>query len=259
MENNIDRAAVLSYFTGKARENAAAALALLDASLVQGSWVPRASTKVRSALNKLSRVAKDNSRGLEGISKGLGYDHPNNRRVWEAGHCLYFGMFERALKVDLVGVTGPEAAYFRAYQDAFRPVAATCRLLDMTRPAPVFTSLGASALVTETLERLGAVKVAMCPIVFHQRTLKDGQVVAVGVLAWPEGTVFGASKHRGGGHCQACGHAIRVRNNWVPLVLTDRAGVPKALWVGRDCAKTLFGVSVSGVLEIEDPEERITP
>lgn len=55
-----------------------------------------------------------------------------------------------------------------------------------------------------------------------------------------------ASRHQ----CQACGHAIKNVFNWVPLVVDSAAGVPHAMWVGKDCAQTLFGVTVKGELRL---------
>lgn len=39
-------------------------------------------------------------------------------------------------------------------------------------------------------------------------------------------------------------------DNWVPL-LGELAGSNRSLWVGRDCARTLFGIKVTGEMHVE--------
>ena len=90
-----------------------------------------------------------------------------------------------------------------------------------------------------------------------ERRTKDGKpfLVKIGFIAWPRGTVHNASRYAGTDRnvqCQACGHAIRNPWNWVPLLLDNDEGIPYSLWVGRDCAETLFGVRVKGDLEFEE-------
>lgn len=74
--------------------------------------------------------------------------------------------------------------------------------------------------------------------------------VWVGRVLWPAGTRHGTSRYHSGSQCQACGHRIRSPDNWVPLVLDGDAG-PASLWVGRDCARSLFGVRASGEGRVE--------
>jgi hypothetical protein len=89
--------------------------------------------------------------------------------------------------------------------------------------------------------------------------MKDGkkQYAMVAELLWPEGTRFGASRFAEEGdrwpvgRCHSCGHAIRKSTNWVPLVATDDTGAPLALWVGKDCAQTLFGIKVTGPFDVK--------
>jgi hypothetical protein len=67
------------------------------------------------------------------------------------------------------------------------------------------------------------------------------------IIHWPEPTVHQSSVHAYKfSCCHACGHRIRNPYNWVPLYAKDKAGVAHSLWVGRDCAKSLFGIELSG-------------
>lgn len=51
----INNEAVLSWFTGKAKEKATLALTQLAASIEQGYWIPKASRSVRAALTNYKR------------------------------------------------------------------------------------------------------------------------------------------------------------------------------------------------------------
>lgn len=244
----MNHAAALAYFSGKSLVNATAALALLDASVAQGFWIKGASRKVGAALNKCNVAAKTTN------------GHNSYGAVFEINNCLHFGLFKRAQTVDVAAIEAEindaaKVAYFRAYAAAFADIAAAMQKLDATRPIPVFTSIGASPTVTRTLTSLDAASFTVCPIVYDEKQGVDkaGKTFFyfVARLVWPEGTKHGTSPYRAGHQCQACGHAIKNPCNWCPLVLTANDGTPKSLWVGRDCAKTCFGVDMTGELEIE--------
>lgn len=124
---------------------------------------------------------------------------------------------------------------------------------DSIRPKPTFTKLGASPTVTATLNDLKAIDVDVCPIEFKLVEDKNGARY-VGFLIWPEGILHHTSKYSytdSNQQCQACGHAIKNATNWLPLILSSSDGKKRSLWVGRDCAKTLFGINMGGELEIE--------
>ena len=72
-------------------------------------------------------------------------------------------------------------------------------------------------------------------------------------IVWPDGTKHCANRfakvgrsRSGNAQCHACGHAIKSAYNWVPLTLTHESGELHSFWVGRDCAKKLFGVEMKG-------------
>jgi hypothetical protein len=254
----INKNAVLDFFSGKSRENAAHALKMIEASAKEGMWIKGVSRSARAALNKSNEAVKF-VKSLDDEHGGFGYDARGDA-FWEACHQLRYGLYERAPKDVSVLDKEPSAAklvaYYRAYREAFAPVVETMKRLDATRPPPVFTSLGASPTVTSTIESFEAVKVDVCPMEFHHGervNAKTGKTeyYTYCILKWPPGTRFGTSRyHRHEGQCEACGHGIKNIFNWVPLVLTARDGTPKSLIVGRDCAETLFGVKLTGELEI---------
>jgi hypothetical protein len=145
------------------------------------------------------------------------------------------------------------------YKKAAADLLAKFKTWDSTRPVPTFTTMNASPTVSAELKRQGATNVEVCPMKFERIEVRNhaGEFVGyafVVVLLWPEGTkhhtssyAYGTGNNR---QCHACGHAIKNPMNWVPLILTTEAGEKKSLWVGRDCAETLFGVRMDGDLEL---------
>jgi hypothetical protein len=295
MNDSFETATILRWFTGKSLEKATAALKLLDQSVKQGFWVKGASRSVRAALGKTNvaaKLANANQVWLErlGVPDGKGtYDseYAATRQLgWNIYMSLAYGNFEQLVQLDLAAALNALGPAFPApstllplqrqhrtevlsqvaeYQKAFAPVAAAVAELDEARPPPVFTSIGVSPTLTATLTDLGFIgdlKVSVCPIRWEKRetTDKDGKkhTFFIGILLWPEGTVHGASRYRGTDiheQCEACGHAIKRIFNWVPLVLEGAGQPPKSLWVGRDCAKSIFGVKMDGDLDIEETQE----
>jgi hypothetical protein len=212
-------AELLKFFDGNNLDTARNALELLAVSQSLGYWMPGASRRVRAGLNYFK------------ISK------PRVPRGADRKAALL--------------------AAREAFKKAMEPVEALMARWDATRPTPTFTSMGASPTVTATVKSFDAVKVEVCPIKWHQYEYTDSngkvQYATYGELLWPEGTKHHTSRYTGTGQnrqCEACGHAIKNNFNWVPLILTASDGTPKSLWTGRDCAKTLFGIDMTGDLEI---------
>ena len=250
---------VLAFFSGKSLEKARVALANVAQSATQGYWTPGVSRSARAALSK-STVAK---KVVKDVSIVGGFSVASNEgdAFFRVRQALEFGyMVPETLKLALAGLPliqdrHPEiAAFFRAYAAAFIPLGEEMERLDNARPIPVFTTMKASPTVSRTLTSLNASDAHICPMDFswEERVNKVGVTITVPIctLMWPAGTKHNTSRY-GGCQCQACGHAIRNGDNWIPMVLTTSSG-PKSLWVGRDCAKTLFGVNYKGTLEIND-------
>jgi hypothetical protein len=150
------------------------------------------------------------------------------------------------------------AALARARQWAvdFVPVAQIFERLDATRPRPSYVFGEISEAVRQNVQDVMGLQFATVrsPDVEWRKVqllTKEGQIAWtwVGMVLWPPGTRHGTSRFNvsaaGASQCQACGHAIRDGGNWVPLVL-DGPGGPASLWVGRDCARHLFGCRVTG-------------
>jgi hypothetical protein len=242
-------AVVLKWFSGSALAKAKDALELLDASVELGSWVPGASRKVYAALGKPNVASKT-------IKLNNSYDAPNAESALM--YAVKYGSFGRMVRLSLQDATrelNDDALEF--YID-FKPMVDMLAKLDATRPVPVFTTMNASPTVSAELKRHDAASVEVCPMEFNEVEAIDEKgnkyFKTVVKLVWPVGIKHNTSRYAYGtdnnNQCHACGHAIKNAFNWVPLILTTGKGEKKSLWVGRDCAKTLFGVDMTGDLEI---------
>lgn len=116
-----------------------------------------------------------------------------------------------------------------------------------------------SPTVRKTLDglNLNSLTIRVCPMEYRDEEvlLPSGKKVTtkVAYLVWPKGTKHGCSRFlttNENYQCQACGHAIRNPFNWVPVLVDNKAGVPHSIWVGRDCAKNLFGIELVGALRL---------
>jgi hypothetical protein len=241
---------VLRWFSGVALAKAKEALELVDASVAHGSWIPGASRRVWAALkpNVAKKTIKVNSR----------YDAPRSEQAIDSA--IRYGSFGGVARLTLQDATRELSDDALEFFIDFKPLIDTLTKLDATRPVPVFTTMNASPTVSAELKRQGAASVEVAEIVFEERegTDKNGRkyFYRVAKIVWPEGTQHNTSRYAYGtcnnSQCHACGHAIRNSFNWVPLVLTTEAGEKKSLWVGRDCAETLFGVKMDGELELAE-------
>lgn len=258
----------LQWFKNKALRDAQGALERLAVAAERGYWLPEDKCRsIRAALNKsavASTFAREEARAFRNA--------PMSSALYGIGHCMEFGLFEQAAAIDFSGVKVPGLTDYQLvfietgirYAKSFRAIVEALTELDATRPAPVFTYLGASPTITRTLESLGLhVKPeASVPVLRVEKVeiMADGKKTfkQVCYLEWPVDTIHGASRwHCEDSQCEACGHGIK-RDNWVPLILHNEAGVPYSLWTGRDCARTLFGIKVTGELNLDsgnDPHQ----
>lgn len=200
------------------------------------------------------------------------------QKIWHAwfeiGMAMYHGgRLERAAEgcntlEEKGGLTEEQAemvAQAREFIADFAPVWELVEKLDMARPKPVYAFAEISPTVAKTLANLtyradGLAKelvptTVRCPEIEWKREKivdKNGKTytMMVGYIIWPEGTLHNRSRFSYGtknnDQCHACGHAIKDGFNWVVLLMDDTNGVPHSLWVGRDCARKLFGVTVTG-------------
>jgi hypothetical protein len=217
----LPHADLLKFFQGNNADTARNALELFAASKLFGSWVPGASRRVRAGLNYFKIKAPRVARGLD------------SRRALEEARAIF--------------------------KAAMAPLEAEMQVWDSQRPPPTFTTIGASPTITANLKLLGAEKAEPAPMkrewveALNPKTGKVERHLVVEIV-WPEGTQHGTSQYRGtcnNSQCESCGHAIKNPFNWVPILVTCTDGSFKSLWVGRDCAKTLFGIDMTGDLEIK--------
>lgn len=239
---------VLVWFSGASLINARAALELLDASIKLGCWIPGASRKVRAAMGKANvarkQIKTDRSYSATKISNDL-------------DSAIRYGAFHKGFTTYTAAELATVTLEAQAYITDMAPVVAAMNILDATRPVAQFTLMNASPLISSHLKTLGVTAVEICPMERKRIEEKDakGNVTYrwVWELVWPAGTKHHTSKFAFGtnhnAQCHACGHAIKNAFNWVPMVLTTKAGLA-SYWVGRDCAETLFGVKLTGELEI---------
>ena len=243
----LNKTEILTWFKGVAQKKAADMLDRLQASIDAGYWLPDSKRgSIRAALGKhnvASKIARANDREWRKDYKS------DLSRLYYAMEYGCIGSKDWDGLVQGAADSGnQDAARFVA---TFRPVSEAIARLDATIPPPVFTKLNLSRTVTSTVEDLlgpveaTEVELSMPDIKWVPEVNDKGQVVLVGELIWPEGTVHGASMHHNAGsHCEACGHRIKS-GNWVPLVVA-KGGKKFSLWTGRDCAKNLFGVQMKG-------------
>lgn len=291
MLNAPDFTPALRWFTGKSLEKAKAALEMLTASVQNGAWLPGHSRTVRATLSKanvISKSARKNEEAWDLFAVPADfttdyYVEPRARRYhlegeakeagqmsWSAHHNMYFGNFQAMQKInfDLLRKFATDASRqsllveAQQYTQDFASIADAVQRLDMTRPKPVFTSLGVSGTITDTFTDtrldLDLTKVYYPEMVMKQVEVTNSktgekELKWVCEIIWPEGTVFNSSRFVGTeknySKCHSCGHAIKNGFNWVPVLINNKAGVPHCFWVGRDCARTIFGIDVTGDLE----------
>lgn len=273
----MDKQAVEAWYTGKALAAVRAEVwPALEAAQAQGYWQPGASRRVRSLLSKQSvaaRFAKAQDRNFNDHRQRIGrlVDISDNRELrakasgWSLVHAMQFGAFGDAPRcLPLVAALEPYCANdeerdalatARRWAEAFVPVADLVTALDARRPQPTFKAGELSPTQRQELAcalgiDLATFEVPEIVYVYKRRVIKGVEVeLPVAEIRWPEGTRHNASRFALGEQCHACGHGIRS-GDWIPLLARSEQG-PLSLWVGRACARKLFGLVVKGDLALE--------
>jgi hypothetical protein len=256
---------ILEWYSGKARDTIVSfTIPALIESEQLGYWKKGAARTVRATLNKQNVAAKwarEVEKKFGSIQFGsfhLRHDHP----LSDAQANLLYGSFERAPRLLRSDVAARSADAEKPYAEdairwaaAFAPVADLVALLDSRRPRAVVVMKTLSPTVAQNVgEHIGLDVSTIQPPPMHGEWVKfvhKGRTCHVYqvVVDWPEGTLHGRSRFLGSANhdqCEACGHAIKDPFNWVPILAYDAKAVPHSLWVGRDCAKKLFGCEVEG-------------
>lgn len=289
-----DLSAILAWYTGRALARVQELLPRLAEAEIAGFWPPKLSRSARAILSKQSvaeRFARRNERpenhrpsdADEGLLEFVGdvrgrRAHEAKLRGWRLVHAMRFGAFEDAAAlVELAERLAPHTrgdaertalATALGWARDFAPVARLFARLDATRPRPSYEFGEISAAVRANVQDAMGLQfetVRAPEVEWREVEIeKNGKKARIwlGFILWPEGTRHGASKFdvgpSGVDQCQACGHAIHRGDNWVPLVLDGPRG-PASLWVGRDCARHLFGCRVSGEGEFSNRRVEARP
>lgn len=254
----LDHASILKWYSGKAHMRAGAALQVLDRAIERGAWAKGEARKTRAALRNAT-VAQKVAARINGV-----------RELFPLYMALRYGDSYVTSSMDLARMYDAAVACKREVDLAqglmfitqLQPVYQALNALDITKPQPTITALGVSPTMTKTLDEAGLAPttVRVCAIEWSQQAVQDAEgnktIVSVGRLLWPENTLHNYTRFARvkAGHtdqCHACGHVIRNPFNWVPL-LVDSAedGTPHSMWVGKDCAHSLFGIKVAGELRL---------
>lgn len=268
---------IRKWFSGASLNNLDGALYLLQESEKQGSWVKGASRRVVAALGNANLAQK------VGREVRHCFHYNENRDLNDAHHTIEMGLCYGGKYLEGVGAAcaklnttsldfGQRNIVDQAERMAadFAPVIALVKLLDRSRPARKVIFATLSPTVVKTFSDLGLSNINLASI--REPEIKwewvegvnaDGRTIRymVGTILWPEGTKhhcskFSAGSKTGNRQCQACGHAIKNPYNWVPVLVDDIAGTPYSLWIGRDCAKNLFGATVEGDAQYKNTEGR---
>lgn len=255
---------VVSWYAGKARERALEILPRVATSVVAGQWEPRLSRTARAVLARqvtrsgVRQTTDDAGRSVLVRLDGLLALGARGRELHSAmvrGDFLIADTL-REIAAEFSGasydvITRGASRVAIAWTEDLAPLARAFAALDAARPKPSYVFREISRTVLDNVGRamgLAFETVRMPNIRWIERSVagRDGSPVKiwVGEILWPEGTRHGQSRFSSGEQCQACGHGIRS-GRWVPLVL-DGSGGPASLWVGKDCARHLFGCRVSG-------------
>jgi hypothetical protein len=267
--NKVSFEGISEWFTGKAAEKAKWAVDQINASLAEGEWLPGVSRTVKAALDKINAKAQKIAKMADQLDKGLPYASvkypdlneagaiPGLKEVYQSIYWLLKYGHGKDIDLDLLAqhAHSPEAqevlAAARRALAGRQPIVAAVKFLDAQRPKPVFVFKTLSPTGAKLLLDAGyKPDTAVLPIFRYYRD-EDGKPEME--IIWPEGTKHGQNRfakvgcsRSGNMQCHACGHAIKNASNWVPLAITTEKGEIHSFWVGRDCAKKLFGVDMKG-------------
>jgi hypothetical protein len=262
----IDYEPILRWYSGKALATMRDVTipALRDAE-ARGCWPKGVARSVRASLCKqavAARWGRENEGALRSLRTGpdlMGGDVDG----FYLSHAMCFGLVGVAPhNLDLAARLRPHASpgqllvldEARRWAADFAPLARILELLDSRRPRPevVFRTLSPT-IVANVGKAMGmslaTIRAPKIEYTWVDWVDPDGnkRSICQGKILWPEGTRHGASRWSDGHQCNACGHAIKNPTNWFPIVADSAAGdSPASLWVGRDCARKLFGCEVTG-------------
>lgn len=265
-----DVAIVAGHFKGARLTMFTDSIAVIRASVEQGTWLSRG-----------------RQRADKGINKGIASKHLKSPRLVHgdarsrALYRVYFAIeFGKCLRADDLAVATDDDLLAIAPKIPVEVTRAWLRLmvvlrdiytdLDASRPLPVYTEIGLSPKVTATLQDIGLeldlATRRMAPIDWRWEQERDKnfalvfqsdgepKMVKVYFVNWPEGTVFGSSRFADR-DCEACGKSIPSRM-FVPILIANKAGTEHGFWFGCDCARNILGIKDAGISRATPSEEK---
>lgn len=233
---------VAAHFAGKRLEDFLASVDVLNEAIANGAWLPK----------------RGRAQALKGFGKGLTGSKAILQAIRSNHDLTMLILYGRPRpNADLSApVEGLAPELVQAWADVCYAAHAAVRELDQARPKPVLTPVGLSPRVTATLTEIG-LDIDLATIAYpklekreREARDKDGRLITIRYyeVVWPADTVHGASRFASSSrHCEACGKRIPSRR-FVPMYAHDRKrGKPVSLWLGRDCARQIFGISDVGL------------
>jgi hypothetical protein len=275
--NKVSFEGIAEWFTGKKAEKAAWAIDQINASLEAGEWILGVSRTAKAALDKVNAKALNVAKMAEKLERALPYysdKYPEHNEpgavkgLKEALRAVYWALKYGSGSLDeaaLALIEAQEGAEYAEIAAAGRrvlagraPIVQAIAFLDSQRPKPVFVLKTLSPTGAKLLLDAGY-KPDTCRLP-EFRYFRDEEGRPEMEIIWPEGTKHGKSRFCRGTaqnfQCHACGHAIKNMSNWVPLAIDNKNGETHSFWVGRDCAKKLFGVDMKGDAQYKNVEGR---
>lgn len=265
---------ILEWFSGKARDTLVTfTIPALVASDELGYWKKGVARTVRATLNKQNVAAKwarEVEKALEVDYRHPLYEGLSNMNYGSYGHAPKMLTKEALAKLHSKsyfftkkGTAQNVGETIEHWARANAEVAELIALLDSRRPKPVVVMKTLSPTVAKTISDHIGIDVSTIQLPpmhgeYVEHTHKGKKVLVWEVVIdWPDGTLHNKSRFYHSGNnmqCQACGHAIQDPYNWAPILAYGRGtktaayskDMPFSLWVGRDCAKKLFGCEVEG-------------
>lgn len=251
-----------SFFTGKRLSSFSESISVIRESIEQGTWInPRGAQRAR-----------------KGFSKGLVSSKKNLSEIYDSklfscymaikyGRLLYQDELDRVTDDDLARLA-PKVPHtvVRAWLRLMVSLREIYEDLDSSRPAPIYTEIGLSRKVTETLKDanldLDLTTRRLCPLDWRWVDARDkkgniiirndGSVAQVKFYfpKWPKGIVFGTSRFFNR-DCEACGKMI-PSGLVVPVIVSDKFGNEHGFWFGRDCARSILGLRDVGIARSDE-------
>ena len=255
-------AKVAEVLKGKKLEKLMESIGILNESLAAGSWAPRGAVKVQAGFNQ----------GFVPKYRLPYYSGPEHDEDFSLEMCLGYGStpynvtkgsIDRLLARGILPkkVTREHIEAWVALSD--EKVLAV-EELNESRPRPVITAIGLSPKVTKTLKEMSldidlpSIKLAEIAYRLGPRRNREGQIMVAQdgsyslltknyYVKWTPGTKHAVTRFSNlNCNCEACGRRI-PSGQFVPIEADDATKGHVGMWIGCDCAASIFGVKDQGL------------